>query len=186
MVKKKRGLAENCKDNENTEACHKLEIQQEILSEMKDNPPAKQILYEEQSFLLKLATDFDPNQIMAVQGKIEECLQKITSANLDLKQLQETLIGKALQQFSNKCMLEPLLTNLQKTANEVLQKLKDKAILIIFGENSIPKIEKKLENTSTIATKKEIDLSPPVNPALMTSICQEIAKLLEEVTHYKH
>eukprot|EP00826_Nyctotherus_ovalis_P014769 TRINITY_DN14145_c0_g1_i5.p1 TRINITY_DN14145_c0_g1~~TRINITY_DN14145_c0_g1_i5.p1 ORF type:complete len:235 (-),score=61.14 TRINITY_DN14145_c0_g1_i5:313-1017(-) len=95
--------------------------------------PDKFKLKRTQNFLKRLVGQSAKN-IIAKKAKIEESLQEILDENPSVDQLKTSKLGQDLQVFANSCGKIPSLAQIQKSVQSVLDKLKRKVILALFGK----------------------------------------------------
>eukprot|EP00826_Nyctotherus_ovalis_P044502 TRINITY_DN4806_c0_g1_i3.p1 TRINITY_DN4806_c0_g1~~TRINITY_DN4806_c0_g1_i3.p1 ORF type:complete len:452 (-),score=117.35 TRINITY_DN4806_c0_g1_i3:298-1653(-) len=106
-----------------------------------------------QNFFKKLATQ-NPKVILAKRAKVEESLKEISSESITVTQLQESKLGFDLQLFVNTCRKAPSLSEISSSTQMVLNKLKQDALLSLFGGED--------NSTSNHDTDKKSDDAEPV------------------------
>jgi len=163
----------------------------------------------EEDLLTQMASEEDPKKIIKKQKKIEEFLENIMKKEISIPEIQESKIGHSVQRFVNLCSKSPTLDVLKKSSEKVLEKLKEAVYVNFFGETDkkllAPKIQKNEEKEtpkipirkefaakeivkSNVEKKEQLAITtpaacknPPKDQLMMIEICQQLAKLLEEV-----
>ena len=119
-------------------------------------------LKQTQAFLKKLLSQ-NTKTIITKKAKIEEILNEILSEALTVDQLQTSRLGQDLQQFANICSKSRALSEFQKTVKTVLNKLKEDAILSLFGAAETNNLEtENIYNKLNESLPKE-ELKIPIN-----------------------